>query len=97
MHKALKNLGLFAWAGCLFTLIIQGLAWAITGSAPSFSLLSIVSALFSWDLTSLVRSLPLEYAVKTAYVLATTELALALWWLGVACFGLALLWNVFRK
>jgi len=93
MLKMLRTLGIACWTGCILTLLYQAGAWMLTASWPPLSLLDLLG----WDMTSPVRSLPMEYMVKAFYVLAVTELALAFWWLGVACFILAMAWRIFRK
>ncbi|EGB13898.1 hypothetical protein DND132_0683 [Pseudodesulfovibrio mercurii] len=84
----LKTLGMIAWIGCLMTLAWQGAAWAVTGSWPSITLMTVLGKLLGMDLLTLAGNLPLDVAAKAAYVLVTTEVAVFLWWSGVALFGL---------
>ncbi|WP_272701281.1 potassium:proton antiporter [Desulfovibrio sp. Fe33] len=93
----LKTLGILAWGGCLLTLAWQGIAWAVTGSRPSLTLMNVLGGLFGLDLPALALRLPLDIAAKAAYVLATTELALFLWWAGAAIFGLMFALGLLRR
>lgn len=97
MLKTLRKIGIMAWLGCIATLLYQTTTWALTASWPSLSLLKVTYGLFGWDMTTPMHSLPAEYVMKILYVLTTTELALALWWLGAASFILAMLWRIFMK
>lgn len=84
----LKSFGILAWGGCLLTLANQGVGWILQGSWTSISLMDVLTRIFGFNLLDLVAKLPLEVAAKAAYVAVTTELALFLWWLGVALFAL---------
>lgn len=97
MLKALRNFGITAWIGCILVLGYQMFSWLLTASWPSLTLFGVFYDVFGWDMTSLLRSLSLEYVMKAFYVLTTTEFSLALWWLGVAFFLLAMLWRIFKK
>nr|WP_155932894.1 potassium:proton antiporter [Pseudodesulfovibrio alkaliphilus] len=68
----------------------QAAAWGLTAQWPSLTLMDVGSRL-GLDLLTLIRSLPLEFAIKGAYVLITTQLSVALWWAGAAFFVLAFL------
>ena len=57
-------------------------------------MMDVSSELLGIDLTSLIQNLPIDYAVKTTYLLVTTELSVALWWTGVTFFISALLSKV---
>ncbi|WP_319467215.1 potassium:proton antiporter [uncultured Pseudodesulfovibrio sp.] len=96
MHTLFKSSGLISWIACLLTLAYQGISWVLTASWPTITMMDTLSRI-GIDLTSLIQSLPLEYAVKAAYVLSTTELAIALWWLGATFFALALVNKVVFK
>lgn len=97
MLKALRTAGLLAWTSCILTLVYQSINWALTASWPSLSVLSVIYEVFGWNMTTPIQALSFEYMIKVLYVLTTTELALALWWLGVICFGCAMLWRIFFK
>jgi hypothetical protein len=86
-HTIFTTLGVLAWSACILVLGYQAAMWAATAAWPSVTLMDI-SGRLNIDLLTLIRSLPLEFALKSLYVLATTELALALWWTGVAFFAL---------
>lgn len=87
MTSALKSLGILFWASCLLTLLYQSATWIVTASWPSLSLMGVSTELMGLDVASAIASLPLDMAVKTAYILFTTELAVALWWAGLLCFA----------
>lgn len=93
----LKNMGLLSWLACLVILAFQGLSWLLTGNWPSITLMDGLNRLFGLDLLSLAQNLPLDIAIKAAYVCFTTELALFLWWLGVAMFLLMFLLPLVRR
>lgn len=97
MLKTLRTFGILCWTGCLVTLMYQAATWLLTASWPRLTLLEIIYDLVGWNGATSFRSLPLEYALKALYVLTTTELSLALWWLGVASFVLAMAWRIFQK
>lgn len=96
MLKALRTLGIAAWVGCIMTLTGQAVTWVFTGAWPPLTLLDVADTL-DVSVGSPLRSLPMEYMIKGFYVLTTTELSLSLWWLGVLCFALAMIWRVFTK
>ncbi|WP_419788101.1 potassium:proton antiporter [Pseudodesulfovibrio sp.] len=85
----LKYLGMISWAGCLITLVYQAVTWIITASWPSVTLLDTAHRV-GIDLTDFVTTLPVDILLKLAYVLLTTQLSLALWWLGLAFFLMAM-------
>jgi len=89
-YTLFKTLGLLAWTGCILLLGYQAVSWAFTAAWPSLTLMDVGGRL-GLDLLTLIRSLPLEFAIKGAYVLITTQLSVALWWAGAFFFGLALL------
>lgn len=93
MLKSLRTLGITFWTACLLTISFQAATWLVTASWPSLTLLRV----FGWDTATSARSISFEYMLKALYVFATTELALAFWWLGVACFVLAAAWRICRK
>lgn len=97
MHSMLKSLGMLAWGGCLLTLVWQGATWALTGAWPAPTLMDVLGRLFGLDLLTLARELPLDIAAKAAYVLFTTQLAVFLWWTGVALFGLMFVAGLLRR
>jgi len=94
VHAFLRAMGVAAWIGCVLTLIYQGLTWVFTTSWSSLTLMDVSSNLLGIDLTSLLQSLPIDYAVKATYVLVTTELSIGLWWAGAAFFLSALVSKV---
>lgn len=94
MATALRALGIVSWIGCIVALIYQGVTWVFTASWPSLTLLDVAYTMFGIDLASAIQSLPLNLAIKTTYLLITTELTLALWWAGVFFFALTLGWKV---
>tara|TARA_B100000683_G_scaffold277306_1_gene335089 strand:- start:2038 stop:2364 length:327 start_codon:yes stop_codon:yes gene_type:complete len=94
MLATLRTLGIGAWLACILTLVYQGLSWALNASWPSLTLMSVSNNLLGFDLLSILQNLPVDLAVKTIYILSTTELSIALWWLGVFFFGTALGWKV---
>lgn len=85
-----KNLGIISWAGCLLTLAYQAAVWVLTAAWPSVTLLDVAGRL-GLGTTDLFTALPFEYLLKLLYVLCTTQLALGLWWLGLAFFLLSML------
>jgi hypothetical protein len=87
-HTLFKVLGITVWTACILVLGYQAASWIVTASWPSVTLMDTTGRV-GLDLLALARSLPLEFAIKAAYVLITTELAIALWWTGVGCFALA--------
>ncbi|MBI9079135.1 MAG: potassium:proton antiporter [Pseudodesulfovibrio sp.] len=87
----LKSLGIIAWIGCLLVLAYQGISWILFACWPSLTLMDASHALFGIDYTSFVQSLPLDLAVKTAYLCFSTELSIFLWWTGTAFFALVFL------
>ncbi|WP_285905743.1 potassium:proton antiporter [Pseudodesulfovibrio pelocollis] len=89
-YTLFKALGLIAWTACIMVLGYQTVTWTFTATWPSLTLMDIGGRL-GFDLISLIRSLPLEFAIKGAYVLITTQLSVALWWAGAAFFVLAFL------
>jgi hypothetical protein len=89
-HTFFKALGIVAWSACILVLGYQAAAWAITASWPSVTLMD-VGGRMGIDFLALVRSLPLEFALKGAYVLVTTQLPVALWWAGAVFFALTFL------
>lgn len=93
----LKTLGILAWGGCLLTLAWQGAVWAVTGIRPVLTLMDVLSKLFGLNMLTLASELPLDIAAKAAYVLVSTELALFLWWAGVALFGLMFAFGLFGR
>jgi len=88
MITMLKSLGIIAWTCCLLVLAYQGISWILFASWPSVTLMDASQGLFGIDFTSFVQSLPLELAVKTAYLCFSTELSIFLWWTGAAFFAL---------
>lgn len=94
MLATMRTLGISAWLACIFTLVYQCLSWALNASWPSLTLMSVSNKFFGLDMLSILKNLPVDIAVKSIYVLATTELSIALWWFGVFCFGTALGWKV---
>jgi hypothetical protein len=89
-HTFFKTLGIITWSACILVLGYQSVTWVVTASWPSVTLMD-TGARLGLDLLTLARSLPLEFAIKGAYVLVTTELSVALWWVGAAFFALAFL------
>lgn len=89
-HTLFKTLGIIAWSACILVLGYQSATWVVTASWPSVTLMD-TGARMGLDLLTLARSLPLEFAIKGAYVLFTTELSIALWWAGAAFFALTFL------
>lgn len=92
----LKHSGALCWIGCLLTLGYQGLMWLIHGTWPSLTLMDALRNLNGSDLASIMSHLSFGLAIKITYVALTTELALALWWLGVGFFVLFAVLNVVR-
>jgi len=84
-----KYLGILAWVGCLLTLGYQAATWVVTATWPQVTLMNAVNRI-GIDLTSFVSTVPVDVLLKAAYVLLTTELSLALWWIGLAFFLLAM-------
>lgn len=89
MYKVLRTLGLTVWVGCILCLAYQCMTWVFTASWPGLTLIGVFYDLLGLDLASLINSLPFEVAIKTTYLLATTELAIALWWMGAILFASA--------
>ncbi|QJB57969.1 potassium:proton antiporter [Pseudodesulfovibrio sp. zrk46] len=94
MHKFLRGMGMIAWVGCVLTLIYQGLVWGVTASWTNLSLMDVSSTLLGIDLATLIQEMPIDYAVKATYVLITTDLAIGLWWAGIAFFAMAVISKV---
>ncbi len=86
-HTIFTTLGVLAWSACILVLGYQAAMWVATADWPSVTLMDIAGRL-DIDLLGMIHSLPLEFALKFLYVLATTQLSLALWWTGVAFFAL---------
>ena len=93
----LKSFGILAWGACLLTLAWQGITWILQGSWTSITLMDVLRRVFGLDLLDAVMNLPLDVAAKGVYVAMTTELAIFLWWLGVAFFALMFVLGLFRK
>jgi hypothetical protein len=89
-HTLFKTLGIVSWSACILILAYQAAVWGVTAAWPSVTLMDVGTRM-GIDLLSLVRSLPLEFALKSAYVLVTTQLSVALWWAGAVLFALAFL------
>ena len=89
MHAFLRTFGIAAWIGCILILVYQAASWVLHAAWPSLTLLDTAYEILGLDLASLIKSLPLEFAVKASYILITTELSIALWWTGIFFFGLA--------
>jgi len=94
MHALFRTLGLCAWGACILVLTYQALMWVISASWPTMTLMDVTSDLLGVDLVTLVKSLPIEFALKTTYLLVTIELSIALWWMGVCFFGLTFISKV---
>ncbi len=92
----LKSLGIASWIGCLLVLAYQAVHWILFASWPSVTILTALNAA-DVDILTLVDSLPLDVAIKAAYVSITTQLSLFMWWLGVFFFILTILKNIFLK
>lgn len=93
----LKSLGFLSWTACLLTLAYQSASWFLSGRWPGLDMFTVLRTLFGLDLLSVVEAVSLETAAKALYVALTTELALFLWWLGVAMFCLMFLSQMLRK
>ncbi|BDQ32891.1 potassium:proton antiporter [Pseudodesulfovibrio portus] len=93
----LKSLGFLSWAACLLTLAYQSVSWVLFNNWPELDMFSVLNTLFGLDLLSIVETLPLDATAKLLYVALTTELALFLWWTGVAMFVLMLIIQLVRK
>jgi hypothetical protein len=93
----LKSLGFLSWAACLLTLTYQSVSWVLFNNWPELDMFSVLNTLFGLDLLSIVEALPLDATAKLLYVALTTELALFLWWTGVAMFVLMLICQLVRK
>ncbi|MGL1862130.1 MAG: potassium:proton antiporter [Pseudodesulfovibrio sp.] len=87
-NKILRALGIGSWIACILVLAYQSLNWVLNASWPALTMMDASQALLGIDLVSLINSLPFEFAIKTTYILVTTELSIALWWIGVVFFGL---------
>ena len=74
---------MFSWSVCLLVLAYQGLIRLLQGSWSTLTLFDVTSRFLSLDILDLGQHLPFEWGLKLAYVLMTTELSLALWWVGV--------------
>lgn len=79
----LIRLSFASWIACLGVLAYQGLLWLFTGSWPYLSLADMVTRFSGFDILDVASRFPLEWGIKLTYLLATTELSLALWWMGV--------------
>ncbi|MBG0790105.1 MAG: potassium:proton antiporter [Desulfovibrionaceae bacterium] len=93
----LKSLGFLSWTGCLLVLACQAVGRFLTGDWPHLSLFTVLRSLFGLDLLSAAETLPLDTVAKLLYVALTTELALFLWWLGAAMFGLMFIIRMARN
>jgi len=91
-----KTLGIIFWSGCLLTLGFQAVTWVFTASWPSITLLDTVTRI-GIDLTDFISTVPTEILLKGTYVLLTTQLSLGLWWIGAACFALAMAQHILLK
>lgn len=89
MHALLRILGITAWCLCVLVLVYQAGSWIITASWPTLTLMDVSTDLFGLDLLSIIKSLPIQTAFKTIYILLTTDLSIAMWWAGVFFFGLS--------
>lgn len=93
----LKNMGIAAWVGCILVIVYQAVTWFFTANWPSITLLDGLNRL-GFEMTAHLDTLPADVTLKAAYVLVTTELSVALWWLGVGFLVLAAMVNIlFRK
>ncbi len=91
MTPFLRALGFFSWLGCIFVLIYQMGYWVLKASWPTLTLLDGTQNILGIDLAALIQNLPLEYGFKASYLFITTELSVALWWMGVFFFGATLI------
>jgi hypothetical protein len=93
----LKNLGIASWIGCILVIVFQAATWFFTASWPSVTLMDGLTRL-GWNPLDNINTLSMDLTVKTAYVLLTTQLSVALWWLGAGLIGLAVIVRIlFRK
>ena len=93
----LKNLGIASWIGCILVIIFQAATWFFTASWPSITLMDGLTRL-GWNPVNDIDTLPVDLTMKVAYVLLTTQLSAALWWLGAGLIGLAVIVRIlFRK
>lgn len=98
MTSILRTLGLSAWVGCALVLAYQAIVWVLSASWPTPTLLDVFSGVFGLDLTSIINNLPLDIAARAIYLLITTELAIAMWWLGAFFFVLTFVCTlIFKK
>ena len=93
----LKNLGIAAWIGCIMVIAFQAATWFFTASWPSVTLMDGLTRL-GWNPFGYVDTLPVDLTMKALYVLLTTQLSVALWWLGAGLIVLAVAVRIlFRK
>ena len=93
----LKNLAIASWIGCILVIAFQAATWFFTASWPSITLIDGLTRL-GWDPFDNIDTLPVDLTMKAAYVLLTTQLSVALWWLGAGLIGLAVAVRIlFRK
>lgn len=84
----LKNFGIASWIGCILVIAFQAATWVFTASWPSITLMDALNRL-GINSTDFIETLPLEFTIKAAYVLFTTQLSVAFWWIGASLFILA--------
>ena len=93
----LKSLAFIVWSLCIVVLLQQMYVWLRIDAWHSLTLMDAMQNLFGWDVLSMASRLPLDLAVKGAYLLFTTGLAQALWWMGAAFMALHILANILMK
>lgn len=70
------------WCGCLGALAWQG-GCHLLGAEASLTVADAIQPFLDLNSLTLLQHIPLEWAAKLTYVLVTTQLALALWWIGL--------------
>lgn len=96
-YAALRALGLASWAGCIICLLYQAATWVFTANWPRLSLMDLASSMFQVDVSDIASTLPFQAAIKTTYMLLTTELSIGLWFIGTFFLLSAFLANILLK
>jgi len=84
------------WIGCLMVLAWQG-GCHLLGLDSSLTIADAVQSFIGMGDLTLLQHFSLEWAAKLSYVLLTTQLALALWWIGVFFCMTGALLRIFKR